>query len=112
MMSLNRYRLKHLSKKGNQSAQRAERMLGRPDRLLGTILVGNNIVNILAASIATVVATQIWGDAGIAIATVAVTIVVLIFGEITPKTFAAIKPEAVAFRVTFPLGLLQRLLYP
>lgn len=112
MMSLNRYRLKHLSKKGNRSAQRAERMLGRPDRLLGTILVGNNIVNILAASIATVVATQIWGDAGIAIATVAVTIVVLIFGEITPKTFAAIKPEAVAFRVTFILTLLQKILYP
>lgn len=112
MMSLNRYRLKHLSKKGNRSAQRAERMLSRPDRLLGTILVGNNVVNILAASIATVVATRIWGDAGIAIATATVTVVVLIFGEITPKTFAAIRPEAIAFRVTFALTLLQRLLYP
>jgi len=112
MMSLNRYRLKHLSKKGHRSAQRAERMLARPDRLLGTILVGNNIANILAASIATVVATRIWGDAGIAIATVALTIVVLIFGEITPKTFAAIRPEAIAFRVTFILYFLQRLLYP
>lgn len=112
MMSLNRYRLRHLSKKGNRSAQRAERMLKRPDRLLGTILVGNNVVNILAASIATVVATRIWGDAGIAIATAAVTVVVLIFGEITPKTFAAIRPEAIAFRVTFILSFLQRLLYP
>ena len=112
MMSLNRYRLKHLSKKGHRSAQRAERMLGRPDRLLGTILVGNNVVNILAASLATVVATRIWGDAGIAIATAAVTVVVLIFGEITPKTFAAIRPEAIALRVTFPLLLLQRALYP
>src|SRR5690554_7062252 len=73
MMSLNRYRLKHLLKKGNQSARRAERMLGRPDRLLGTILVGNNIVNILAASLATIVAVRIWGDAGIAVATVALT---------------------------------------
>ena len=112
MMSLNRYRLKHLSKKGNRAAQRAERMLARPDRLLGTILVGNNVVNILAASIATVVATRIWGDAGIAIATVLLTIVVLIFGEITPKTFAAIRPETVAFRVTVVLTLLQRVLYP
>jgi Mg2+/Co2+ transporter CorB len=112
MMSLNRYRLKHLSKKGVRSARRAEQMLARPDRLLGTILVGNNIVNILAASLATVVAVRIWGDAGIAIATVAVTIVVLIFGEITPKTFAALRPETIAFRVTYPLGLLQRLLYP
>ena len=112
MMSLNRYRLKHLSKKGNRSARRAEQLLARPDRLLGTILVGNNVVNILAASIATVVATRIWGDAGIAISTAAVTIVVLIFGEITPKTFAAIRPEAIAFRVTFILATLQRVLSP
>lgn len=112
MMSLNRYRLKHLSKKGNRAAQRAERMLGRPDRLLGTILVGNNVVNILAASIATVVATQIWGDAGIAVATVLLTMVLLIFGEITPKTFAALRPETVAFRVTLVLTALQKLLYP
>src|SRR5690606_20651760 len=112
MMSLNRYRLKHLSKKGNQSARRAERMLGRPDRLLGTILVGNNIVNILAASLPTIVAVRIWGDAGIAVATVALTVVILIFGEITPKTLAALRPEAIAFRVSGPLAVLQRLLYP
>ncbi|PRB77500.1 HlyC/CorC family transporter [Pseudomonas sp. MYb185] len=112
MMSLNRYRLKHLSNKGNRAAQRAEDMLNRPDRLLGTILVGNNIVNVLAASIATVVAVQLWGDAGIAIATIAVTIILLIFGEITPKTFAALRPETIAFRVTIVLSVLQRLLYP
>lgn len=112
MMSLNRYRLKHLSKKGNRSAQRAEELLSRPDRLLGTILVGNNIVNILAASIASVVAVQLWGDAGIAISTVALTIIVLIFGEITPKTLAALHPEMIAFRVSIILKLLQRVLYP
>ena len=112
MMSLNRYRLKHLSKKGLRAARRAERMLERPDRLLGTILVGNNIVNILAASLATVVAVRIWGDAGIAISTVALTVVILIFGEITPKTLAALRPEAIAFRVGQPLAVLQRLLYP
>ena len=112
MMSLNRYRLRHLSKRGHRAAQRAEQMLGRPDRLLGTILVGNNIVNILAASIATVIAVQLWGDAGIAIATVVLTIVILIFGEITPKTLAALHPEMIAFRVCAPLNLLQRVLYP
>ena len=112
MMSLNRYRLKHLSKKGNRSAQRAEELLSRPDRLLGTILVGNNIVNILAASIASVVAVQLWGDAGIAISTVVLTIVILIFGEITPKTLAALHPEMIAFRVSIILQLLQRVLYP
>ncbi len=112
MMSLNRYRLKHLSKEGNKSAKRASRLLERPDRLLGTILVGNNIVNILAASIATIVAVRIWGDAGIAIATIGLTVVILIFGEITPKTLAALRPELIAFRVGIILELLQRLFYP
>lgn len=112
MMSLNRYRLKHLSKEGNKSARRASRLLERPDRLLGTILVGNNIVNILAASIATIVAVRIWGDTGIAIATIGLTVVILIFGEITPKTLAALRPEMIAFRVGIILELLQRLFYP
>ncbi|SDS84058.1 Mg2+ and Co2+ transporter CorB, contains DUF21, CBS pair, and CorC-HlyC domains [Halopseudomonas xinjiangensis] len=112
MMSLNRYRLKHLTKEGHKGAQRASSLLERPDRLLGTILVGNNIVNILAASIATVVAVQIWGDAGIAIATVALTVVVLIFGEITPKTLAALRPELIAFPASVVLAILQKLLYP
>lgn len=112
MMSLNRYRLKHLSKEGNKAARRASRLLERPDRLLGTILVGNNIVNILAASIATVVAVQIWGEAGIAIATFGLTIVILIFGEITPKTLAALRPELIAFPVSIILAALQKVLYP
>lgn len=112
MMSLNRYRLKHLTKEGHKGARRASSLLERPDRLLGTILVGNNIVNILAASIATVVAVQVWGDAGIAIATVALTVVVLIFGEITPKTLAALRPELIAFPASVVLSLLQKLLYP
>lgn len=112
MMSLNRYRLKHLSKEGHKAARRASRLLERPDRLLGTILVGNNIVNILAASIATVVAVQIWGDAGIVIATIGLTVVILIFGEITPKTLAALRPELIAFPASVVLSLLQKLLYP
>ena len=112
MMSLNRYRLKHLTKEGNRGAKRASRLLERPDRLLGTILVGNNIVNILAASIATVVCVQIWGDAGILIATVGLTIVILIFGEITPKTLAALRPELIAFPASVVLKALQQILYP
>lgn len=112
MMSLNRYRLKHLSKEGHRAARRSAKLLERPDRLLGTILVGNNIVNILAASLATILAVRIWGDAGIAIATIVLTIVILIFGEITPKTFAALRPERIAFPASLILTVLQRALYP
>lgn len=112
MLSLNRYRLRHLVREGHKGARRASDLLDRPDRLLGTILVGNNIVNILAASIATVLAVELWGDAGIAIATVLLTIVILIFGEITPKTLAALRPELVAFPASHVLRLLMRLFYP
>ena len=112
MLSLNRYRLRHLDRQGHRGARRATRLLERPDRLLGTILVGNNIVNILAASIATVLAVNIWGEAGIAVATAVLTVVVLIFGEITPKTLAALRPELVAFPASHVLLMLQRLLYP
>ncbi|MDX1297665.1 MAG: HlyC/CorC family transporter [Pseudomonas sp.] len=112
MLSLNRYRLKHMAKEGHKGARRVTTLLSRPDRLLGTILVGNNVVNILAASIATVLAVDMWGEAGIAIATAGLTIVVLIFGEITPKTLAALRPELVAFPASRVLAMLQRLLYP
>lgn len=112
MLSLNRYRLRHMVREGHKGARRASDLLGRPDRLLGTILVGNNIVNILAASIATVLAVELWGEAGIAISTVLLTIVVLIFGEITPKTLAALRPEQVAFPASHVLQLLMRLFYP
>lgn len=112
MLSLNRYRLKHLAKEGHRGAKRASALLSRPDRLLGTILIGNNFVNILASSIATVLALQLWGEAGIAIATVGLTIALLIFGEITPKTLAALKPESVAYPASLPLLLLLKLFYP
>lgn len=112
MLSLNRYRLRHQAKEGHRGAKRASVLLERPDRLLGTILVGNNFVNILASSIATVLAIKFWGEAGIAIATVGLTIALLIFGEITPKTLAALRPEAIAYPVSLPLMLLQKVLYP
>ncbi len=112
MLSLNRYRLRHRAKEGHRGALRASRLLERPDRLLGTILVGNNFVNILASSIATVLAIKLWGEAGIAVATVGLTILLLIFGEITPKTLAALRPEAIAYPVSLPLLMLQKVLYP
>ena len=112
MLSLNRYRLRHQAKEGHRAALRASELLAHPDRLLGTILVGNNFVNSLASSIATVLAMQLWGEAGIAIATIGLTIILLIFGEITPKTLAALRPEMVAYPVSLPLKLLQKVLYP
>ncbi|MCQ2029107.1 HlyC/CorC family transporter [Stutzerimonas zhaodongensis] len=112
MLSLNRYRLRHQAKEGHRGAKRASALLERPDRLLGTILVGNNFVNILASAIATVLAIKLWGEAGIAIATIGLTIVLLIFGEITPKTLAALRPESVAYPVSLPLLMLQKVLYP
>lgn len=112
MMSLNRYRLRHLAKGGHQGARRASKLLKRPDQLIGVILIGNNFVNILASAIATVLALRIWGDAGIAIATTLLTIVILIFAEVTPKTLAALYPEKVAFPASLILVPLLRTLYP
>lgn len=112
MMSLNRYRLRHLVKKKHRGARKASKLLERPDRLIGVILIGNNFVNILATSIATVLAIRLWGDAGIAIATAALTLVILVFAEVTPKTLAALHPERIAFPASFLLQPLLKLSYP
>ena len=112
MMSLNRYRLKHLQKNNHRGARRAASLLSRPDRLIGLILIGNNLVNIFASAIATVIAIRLWGDAGIFIATVALTLVILIFAEITPKTIAALHPEKIAFPASLVLLPLLKILYP
>lgn len=112
MMSLNRYRLKHLAKNNHPGARKASRLLERPDRLIGLILIGNNFVNILASAIATVIAVRLWGDAGIAIATGGLTLVILIFAEVTPKTLAAMHPERIAFPAAILLLPLLRILYP
>jgi Mg2+/Co2+ transporter CorB len=112
MMSLNRYRLKHLQKQNHRGALRAGEMLQRPDRLIGLILIGNNLVNIAASAIATVIAIRLYGDAGIVIATFLLTLVILIFAEITPKTIAALHPERVAFPASMVLLPLMKLLYP
>ena len=112
MMSLNRYRLKHLQKNKHSGARRAGKLLERPDRLIGLILIGNNLVNIFASAIATVIAIRLWGDAGIFIATLALTLVILIFAEITPKTIAALYPEKIAFPASLVLVPLMKLMLP
>ncbi|GGI69300.1 HlyC/CorC family transporter [Shewanella gelidii] len=111
MMTLNRYRLRHLASNNHKGALRASKLLERPDRLIGLILIGNNLVNILASAIATIIGIRLWGDVGVAIATGALTLVVLIFAEVTPKTIAALHPERIAFPSSFLLrGLLIVLL--
>lgn len=112
LVSLNRYRLRHLAKIKHRGAMRASRLLERPDRLIGLILLGNNFVNILASSIATVLALRLWGEAGIAIAAGLLTLVILIFAEVTPKTLAVLRPERFAFPATYILSPLLTLLYP
>jgi Mg2+/Co2+ transporter CorB len=112
MMSLNRYRLRHLIKSKHKGALRASKLLERPDRLIGLILIGNNLVNILASAIATVIAIRMWGTAGIFVATIALTLVILIFSEITPKTIAALHPEKIAFPASWVLLPLLKLMYP
>ena len=111
MMALNRYRLRHLAKK-SRAAKRAENLLKRPDRLLGVILIGNTVANILASALATIVASRWFGDVGVAITTLILTLFILLFSEVLPKTLAAIRPEAFAFPATIPLKFLQTLLYP
>ncbi len=111
-MTLNRYRLRHLVKTKHSGAIRAQKLLERPDRLIGLILLGNNFVNILASSLSTVIALRLFGEAGIAGAAGILTLVILIFAEVAPKTLAAINPEKLAFPASWVFVPLLRLLYP
>ncbi|MCX4193404.1 HlyC/CorC family transporter [Methylophaga sp. OBS1] len=112
LMSLNRYRLKHLEQEGHRGALIAGQLLSRPDRLIGLILLGNNFVNILASAIATVIGIKLLGENGIVVATFALTLIILLFAEVTPKTLAALHPERVAFPASFLLKPLLFILYP
>jgi len=112
LISLNRYRLRHLMESNHKGAQRAYRLLERPDRLIGLILLGNNFVNILASSIATVLAIRLLGDKGIAIAAGLLTLVILIFSEVAPKTLAVLNPERIAFPASHVLTPLLKIFYP
>ncbi|WP_286234747.1 HlyC/CorC family transporter [Thalassotalea sediminis] len=112
MMSLNRYKLRHLEKQKHKGAKRVGKLLSRPDQLIGLILIGNNLVNVFASLIAGIIAERLIGDAGIFYAGLILTLVILIFAEVTPKTLAALNPEKVAFPSSILLTLLLKLFYP
>lgn len=112
LMTLNRYRLRHLAADGHPGARLAEKLLSRPDRLIGLILLGNNFVNILASSLATIIALRLGGEGAIPVAAGLLTLVVLIFSEVAPKTMAALYPERIAFPASWIYTPLLRLLMP
>ena len=112
MMSLNRYRLRHLVKKHNKQAIRVNQMLSRPDRLLSVVLIGNTLANIVASTVATLIGQRLYGDVGVAIATLILTLIVLVFSEMTPKTIAALHPQQVAFAASLPLKIMQTVFAP
>ncbi|MDH5738420.1 MAG: HlyC/CorC family transporter, partial [Gammaproteobacteria bacterium] len=106
MMALNRYRLKHMVNEGSRSARLANDLLEKPDKLLSIILIGNNLVNFSAASLATLIALEVFGEAGIALAPVICTLVFLVFAEVAPKTVAAMYPEKIALPSSYILKAL------
>ncbi len=114
LMTLNRYRLRHLVKLKHTSAIKAQHLLNRPDRLLGLILLCNNFVNNFASSIATIIAIKLYAgeESSVAIAAVILTIVMLVFSEVTPKTLSAIKPELLAFPAAWIYTPLLQVFYP
>jgi Mg2+/Co2+ transporter CorB len=112
MMSLNRYRMRHSARKGNRRAKQILELLKRPDRLLGMILLGNTFCNILVSSVVTLTVSHYYGAGGVLIATVALTLFILIFAETAPKTVAAYYPSWFAKKVSGTLFLLLKVLYP
>jgi Mg2+/Co2+ transporter CorB len=111
LLSLNRYRLKHLAKT-DPKARQITQLLAHPDRLLGAILIGNTLAVTVGGSIANQLAERQWGEIGIIIAPVLLTLLLLIFAEVTPKTLAALKPEATGRFVAWPLKIMLSVLYP
>ena len=111
-MAINRYRLRNLVKNKHKGALKVNKLLKRKDKLLGVILIGNNFVNILAAVLTTIIAIRLWGDSSVFYVTLFLTLIILIFAEVTPKTIAALKPESVAFPASYILKPLLKLLEP
>lgn len=112
LMSLNRYRIRHLAKHKHKGAKRTISLLKRPDRILGIILIGNTFANIMASALATTLAEKWFGQLGIFLSTILLTLVVLIFAEVMPKTLAALYPERFAFPASIVLKFLLWVLYP
>ncbi len=112
LMSIDRYRLQHLVRKKNPAAKRVDALLKRPDRLLGMILIGNTVCNILASAVVTMVAAQLFGPLGVAVTTAILTLVILIFAETAPKTLAALYSQRLSLAVSWVLTGLLKLFYP
>ena len=112
LMSLNRYQLRHKAREGHRGAKLAERLLRRPDRVLGLILLGNNLVNIFAASLVAVAAMRLGGQPAVALGSLVMTLVILIFAEAAPKTLAAMHPERLAFPAALIYYPLLKITYP
>ena len=114
LIALNRYKLKHQAKSGHRGARLAKTLLSKPDRLIGLILFGNNLVNVLASFIVSMLTLRLLGDGSLAfwISAVGFTFVLLIFAELAPKTMAVVYPEKIAFPASFILTPMLKLLYP
>jgi Mg2+/Co2+ transporter CorB len=112
MVSLNRYKLRHLIKKNHRGAKLANSLLERPDRFFGIVLLGNTFLNIASGTVASMLAIKLYGEDSLAIATVLLTMAVLIFAEVTPKTIAALHPERIAFPASYVLVPLLKVMYP
>ncbi len=112
LMTLNRYRLRGLAQSGHRAAKLAGRLLERPDRLLGVILIGNNAVNVGASFVASLLTLELYGEKALAVAAAMLTFVILVLGEVAPKTFAALHPERVAFPAAYVLAPLLKVLTP
>ncbi|MHB8415338.1 MAG: HlyC/CorC family transporter [Acidiferrobacteraceae bacterium] len=112
LMTLNRYRMRHLADSGHRRARVIHRLLERPDRLLGLILFGNNFANIAASSVTTLLTIRLFGATAVGIATLVLTLAILVFAEVAPKTLAALYPERVGLSVAYPLRLLLFVFYP
>jgi Mg2+/Co2+ transporter CorB len=112
LMSLNRYQLRHKAREGHRGAKLAERLLQRPDRLIGLILLGNNLANFSMVAVVTLMAVRIGGEPAVAIATGLLTLIVLIFAEAAPKTLAAMHPERLAFPAALIYYPLLKITYP
>ncbi|MCH8866370.1 MAG: HlyC/CorC family transporter [Proteobacteria bacterium] len=112
LMSLNRYQLRHKAREGHRGAKIAERLLQRPDRLISLILLGNNLVNFSAASLVAIIAFKLGGQPAVALGTLILTLIVLIFAEAAPKTLAALHPERLAFPAALIYYPLMKITYP
>ena len=114
MMALNRYRLRHLAKTGHRGARLTSQLLSKTDRLLGVVLLGNNLVNAAAAALVTVIVFRMFGESELALTlgTLLVTFFILVFSEISPKVMGASYPERIAFPAAYVLTPLLKLVYP